>query len=173
MPAKYCQICKKPIDRNTFPIRGNVCSECEADYNGKIDRTGNLIMGKEKDVYAAARGSGHFPLSFNFIRRKDGKYIQCSYCGMFIHYKRITRDHVYPKSKGGLIKTPSCRSCNERKQDKLPIEWAIFSYENLEDLAVLPIGSEFNDEYIDEYYFDLAVMLRRLADQKKNNTVVM
>jgi len=83
-------------------------------------------MSSRKDWYKAARGTGHFPLTFNFIFIRQDKFAQCSYCGRWVHEKKITRDHVWPKSRGGLIKAPSCIECNIAKESKLPIEFAIW-----------------------------------------------
>lgn len=69
--------------------------------------------------------SGFYPYEYNFLLgRRDG-YVQCSYCGDFFTTKLITRDHVFPKSKGGQVTSPACYPCNEKKADKLPIQWAI------------------------------------------------
>lgn len=82
-------------------------------------------MGRKKKV-PIPRGQSYYPLDYNFVyHRYDGK-VQCSYCGIFENYDTITRDHVYPKSKGGSITVPCCYSCNEAKKDALPIDWAIF-----------------------------------------------
>ena len=126
-----------------FPARGNICFECEVKYNYDIGTTtsGTIIMGGRKDWYRTARGSGHYPLTFNFIFIKTDKAVQCSYCGRFIPEKKLTRDHVYPKSKGGIIKTPSCSPCNIEKEDMLPIEWALYCYKNSIDLPNIPIGA--------------------------------
>jgi hypothetical protein len=59
---------------------------------------------------------------------------------MFIHGKSITKDHVYPKSKGGEIKTPACMNCNIVKEDMKPIDFAIFAFKTGIDIAVIPIG---------------------------------
>lgn len=96
--------------------------------------------------WRAAKGSGHYPLDFNFIFIRQEKYIQCSYCGMWVHEKRLTRDHVYPKSKGGLIKTPACGPCNEYKEDMLPIEFALNFSKLGRAWATIPIGSDMDDE---------------------------
>jgi hypothetical protein len=42
----------------------------------------------------------------------------------------MTRDHVFPKSLDGTYTTPSCNPCNIAKEDKKPIEWAVFATEN-------------------------------------------
>lgn len=84
-------------------------------------------MGRKKDWIRSARGSGYFPMNFNFVRETVDKVTQCSYCGYFISVPKVTRDHVYPKSKGGIIKTPACQVCNDLKKDMLPISWAIYA----------------------------------------------
>lgn len=95
---------------------------------------------KHRDWYRTAKASGHFPLTFNFVFIKDDKYVQCSYCGMFFNAREITKDHVYPKSKGGEIKTPACMSCNVVKEDMRPIDFALFAYKTGIDIATIPIG---------------------------------
>lgn len=100
-------------------------------------------MGRKKDVYRAAKGSGFFPLTFNFVYLEDGCFIQCAYCGLFVNYRHVTRDHVYPKSKGGLIKTPACIHCNDAKEDMLPLEWALYAYKHGLDIATIPIGADY------------------------------
>jgi 5-methylcytosine-specific restriction endonuclease McrA len=97
----------------------------------------------KKDWYRAARASGHYPLTFNFIFIRQDKYVQCSYCGVFIHEKALTRDHVYPKSRGGLIKTPACLSCNIAKEDMSPIEWALYATQ--EGIAFKAIDINYQD----------------------------
>lgn len=147
MAGKYCHICSSPIDRMTFPMWGIVCLDCELRYTHELDVSkGKAIMVNKngerytEQRYRAAIGSGHFPLNFNFLLIRNEKFTQCSYCGSFVHEKKLTRDHVYPKSKGGLIKTPCCMSCNVDKEDMLPIEWAIHASKTNRDLAVVPIG---------------------------------
>lgn len=142
--SAICFQCGGPVNRYDFPLRGNICFDCELTYNVYLGRRGLVSwMTKAKNVYRAARGSGHFPLTFNFVFLRDGRFIQCSYCGTFVYYRSITRDHVYPKSKGGLIKTPACIDCNIAKENMKPIEWALYAYNNNLDLATIPIGAEF------------------------------
>lgn len=99
-----------------------------------------------KDWYRAAQITGHFPLNFNFVFARLDKAIQCSYCGKPVYEKNLTRDHVYPKSKGGIVKTPCCLQCNIRKEDMKPIEFAVWFSKHGFDLSVIPIGSETNLE---------------------------
>lgn len=75
--------------------------------------------------YTQSRRSGFYPYEYNFLfGRRDGQ-VQCSYCGKFFITKYISRDHIYPKSRGGQLTTPACYDCNESKANTLPIEWAI------------------------------------------------
>jgi len=84
----------------------------------------------KKDWFRAAKASGHYPLSFNFIFTRQDRYIQCSYCGVFVHEKKITRDHVWPRSLRGNLKAPCCGPCNVAKEDMKPIQWAIYATAN-------------------------------------------
>lgn len=69
--------------------------------------------------------NGFYPYDYNFLFQRREYIISCSYCGRFMSARDITRDHTYPKSRGGLQTTPSCLRCNELKADSLPIAWAI------------------------------------------------
>lgn len=70
---------------------------------------------------------GYYPYNFNFVRGHRGDLAQCSYCGNFFPMKEMTRDHVYPKSRGGVFTTTSCGPCNQAKKNMLPIEYALSS----------------------------------------------
>jgi hypothetical protein len=55
---------------------------------------------------------------------------RCSYCGSKC---LVSYDHVVPDSRGGpsaiLNYTPACHSCNQRKRNKTPSEWAVTPHE--------------------------------------------
>ena len=91
-------------------------------------------MGKKRRMRTswlfAAKITGNFPFDFHFMWDERTNQIQCSYCGRFFPQDEITRDHVYPKSLEGTYTTPSCNPCNIAKENRLPIEWAIFATEN-------------------------------------------
>lgn len=90
-----------------------------------LDILGDISEPKKYHLYQKARRSGFYPYEYNFLfGRRDG-IVQCSYCGEFLPTKKISRDHVYPKSRGGQLTTPACYRCNETKADMLPIEWAL------------------------------------------------
>lgn len=48
---------------------------------------------------------------------------QCMYCGHFYKRRELTRDHILPKSRGGVDDwmnvVAACRRCNQFKGDKL------------------------------------------------------
>lgn len=124
----------------TFPNYWCLCIDCEVGYDILLDTTGSAVMSRRKDWLRSARGSGHYPLSFNFVLQTDTRVVQCSYCGCAIPVKEVTRDHVYPKSKGGIIKTPCCLNCNTIKEDMKPIEFALWFTKEGRGIAVIPIG---------------------------------
>jgi hypothetical protein len=95
--------------------------------------TANVIRSRGQIKYSERQA--FFPLDYNFLYKRQERYFQCSYCGIFVYQKRLSRDHVYPKSKGGPATTPSCYPCNETKKDMLPIEWAVFAYNEGLDIA--------------------------------------
>jgi len=88
-------------------------------------------MGKKRRLRTswlfAAKITGNFPFDFHFMRDERTSQVQCSYCGKFIPIDTVTRDHVYPKSLDGTYTTPCCIPCNVAKEDKRPIEWALFA----------------------------------------------
>ena len=83
----------------------------------------NSLKKEAKKHYALKRG--YFPYNFNFVRGHRGDLAQCSYCGSFLPMKQMTRDHIYPKSLGGIITTTACYSCNVNKKDLKPIEFGL------------------------------------------------
>lgn len=50
----------------------------------------------------------------------------CQYCNLEDHHRRLTLDHVIPKSRGGdkswLNLVTCCEKCNQKKADKTPSE---------------------------------------------------
>lgn len=52
---------------------------------------------------------------------------RCHYCGSAAEPKSLTMDHIVPISRGGKSTkgnvVPSCKACNNRKKQLLPMEW--------------------------------------------------
>ncbi len=51
----------------------------------------------------------------------------CHYCGRKMVFKEITMDHLVPLARGGKSNkdnlVPSCKDCNNKKKNMLPMEW--------------------------------------------------
>lgn len=52
---------------------------------------------------------------------------RCYYCGATVPPAELTMDHIVPLIRGGRSTrgncVPSCKDCNSRKKDMLPVEW--------------------------------------------------
>lgn len=52
---------------------------------------------------------------------------KCHYCGAQVPPRELTLDHVVPVIRGGTSTrgncVPSCKECNNRKKNLLPVEW--------------------------------------------------
>lgn len=59
---------------------------------------------------------------------------KCYYCGKKVAYKDVTMDHILPLARGGKSSkdnlVPACKSCNNKKQSMMPLEWDEFLREN-------------------------------------------
>lgn len=84
--------------------------------------------------------NGFYPFEFNFLDFVKGDVIQCYLCGIFRKSRRMTRDHIYPKSLGGDKTAPACKPCNQTKLDMKPIEWGLHASKYGLDVAVIPQG---------------------------------
>lgn len=68
------------------------------------------------------------PIEVTFTRRnvfiRDDR--TCAYCSKRFHPKRLTIDHVFPKSRGGRDEwsnvVTACGPCNHKKRDRTPEE---------------------------------------------------
>jgi 5-methylcytosine-specific restriction protein A len=51
----------------------------------------------------------------------------CHYCGIKMVFREITMDHLVPLARGGKSSkdnlVPSCKDCNNKKKNMLPLEW--------------------------------------------------
>jgi 5-methylcytosine-specific restriction endonuclease McrA len=55
---------------------------------------------------------------------------RCHYCGRSTPPAELTMDHIVPVARGGRsVKgnlVPTCKSCNTKKKQMLPIEWEAY-----------------------------------------------
>ena len=78
-----------------------------------------LNMGKE------GRWNIHDLLEFNVAKIKENNY--CWYCGKEMEPSKLTKDHVFPRSKGGANDMDNiimvCKTCNSSKGNMDLFEW--------------------------------------------------
>ena len=52
---------------------------------------------------------------------------ECYYCLQVVSFQELTMDHLVPLTRGGRSTrdnlVPSCKECNTRKKNMLPLEW--------------------------------------------------
>ncbi|MCG3182011.1 MAG: hypothetical protein ICCCNLDF_00052 [Planctomycetes bacterium] len=90
-------------------------------------RTAHLQV-RKPEVITLARFAGYpntgVPYSRRGVFERDNG--QCQYCGIFVHKRAMTIDHVQPLSRGGgtswLNCVLACGRCNNQKADRTPHE---------------------------------------------------
>jgi 5-methylcytosine-specific restriction endonuclease McrA len=69
----------------------------------------------------------------------------CAYCGLTFRDNQLSRDHVIPKSRGGLDTwlnvVCACKWCNNKKDDRIPEEAEM-------PLLFLPYSPSFNEKLL-------------------------
>lgn len=90
-------------------------------------RTAHLQV-RKPEVITLARYAGYpntgVPYSRRGVFERDNG--QCQYCGVFVHRRAMTIDHVLPVSRGGGTNWKNCvlacQPCNHAKSDRTPVE---------------------------------------------------
>ncbi len=69
-------------------------------------------------------------------KRKLAKGV-CGYCGRPTPPRELTMDHIVPLSRGGRSTKgnviPACKTCNTKKKQLLPMEWAAYLNSRFEE----------------------------------------
>lgn len=85
-------------------------------------------------------------LHFRDIPKKDGL---CEKCGQ--KFKKLTKDHIIPKSKGGINYAMNCdflcQQCNSSKNDSIPPLSDIKRVYNLTTIALKEMETTITQEY--------------------------
>ncbi len=101
-------------------------------FRGGVRRTGERSVVALRPVIALARSEAMIrhlqplPLGHDNARlfRRDRDV--CAYCGEHFDRKRLTRDHIVPRARGGrniwTNVVTACRACNTRKACRTPDE---------------------------------------------------
>lgn len=100
-------------------------------YHGGVQNTGLqseialksiiAVRGETKRSFTRATINTHG----NYLLFRRDHHI-CAYCGTEHQPHELTRDHVYPRSRGGtndwVNSVTACKSCNHRKANRTPEE---------------------------------------------------
>jgi 5-methylcytosine-specific restriction endonuclease McrA len=101
-----------------FVIHGGICARTGLRSSIEI---GSIIAVADK----SRRYERATPLLTNRTLFQRDRNL-CLYCGEMFPVSQLTRDHVYPASRGGESVwencVTACRDCNQRKDDRTPEE---------------------------------------------------
>lgn len=91
----------------------------------KRDRMCYMIRAKAFKAYKEGRWNIHDLLENNLAKIQCNNY--CWYCGKEVEPSKLTKDHIFPRSKGGDNDMDNiimvCKSCNSSKGDMDLFEW--------------------------------------------------
>lgn len=89
------------------------------------DRMCFMIRAKAFKAYKEGRWNIHDLLEINVAKIQQNNY--CWYCGKETEPSKLTKDHVFPRSKGGDNDMDNiimvCKNCNSSKGDMDLFEW--------------------------------------------------
>ena len=91
----------------------------------KYDRMCYMIRAKAFKAYKDGRWQIHDLFEFNIEKIKQNNY--CWYCGQKMEPSKLTKDHVFPRVKGGQDSVDNiimvCKACNSSKGKMDLFEW--------------------------------------------------
>jgi len=91
----------------------------------KYDRLCYMIRAKAFKAYKEGRWNIHDLFEFNIEKIKSNNY--CWYCGQEMEPSKLTKDHVFPRAKGGKDCLDNiimvCKTCNSSKGKMDLFEW--------------------------------------------------
>jgi hypothetical protein len=101
-----------------------LCYAVSADKK-RYDRACFMIRSKAFNAYKEGKWSIHDLLDLNVAKIQQNDY--CWYCGKKMSPVNLTKDHVFPRSKGGENDMDNiimvCKNCNSSKGDMDLFEW--------------------------------------------------
>ena len=106
----------------------------------KYDRMCYMIRSKAFKAYKEGRWNIHDLLEFNVEKIRQNNY--CWYCGKELEPSKLTKDHVFPRSKGGDNDMDNIimvyKTCNSSKGDMDLFEWyAVIMVDTAEEIKHL------------------------------------
>lgn len=93
----------------------------------------NITSGKRSyidipEIIAVKDSNNSFSMAkrFNIEHCKNRENLTCAYCNKKMPRSMLTMDHIYPKSRGGILSykntVASCTKCNNKKGNRTPEE---------------------------------------------------
>lgn len=96
------------------------------DYDEEVWRGGTVIIKMPAVVRLLHRIRGKRSIKFSRINVAMRDNFSCQYCNTRLPLKKLTYDHVVPRSRGGRTRweniVMACYPCNERKANRTPTE---------------------------------------------------
>lgn len=91
----------------------------------RYDKMCYMIRAKAFKAYKEGRWNIHDLFEFNIEKIKNNNF--CWYCGQEMDPLKLTKDHVFPRSKGGANEMDNiimvCKTCNSSKGNLDLFEW--------------------------------------------------
>lgn len=91
----------------------------------KYDRMCYMIRAKAFKAYKDGRWKIHDLFEFNIAKIRSNNF--CWYCGKEMEPSELTKDHVFPRAKGGVDNLDNiimvCKTCNSSKGKMDLFEW--------------------------------------------------
>lgn len=91
----------------------------------RYNRMCYMIRAKAFKAYKEGRWNIHDLFEFNITKIRHNDY--CWYCGKEMEPSKLTKDHVFPRSKGGVNEMDNiimvCKTCNSSKGNMDLFEW--------------------------------------------------
>lgn len=101
-------------------------AEIIEEYDEEVYRSTTVVIKMPAVVRLLHRVRGKRSLKFSRMNVALRDNFSCQYCRKTLPLRKLTYDHVVPRSKGGKTRweniVMACYSCNEQKADRTPEE---------------------------------------------------
>ena len=138
----------------------------------KYDRMCYMIRSKAFKAYKEGRWNIHDLLEFNVEKIRQNNY--CWYCGKELEPSKLTKDHVFPRSKGGFLFIGIVDDSKEINKDFVYQDSKVFElvdscYERDDKQPDVIATTADGTQYLIEFTFDYKVQHKQAIDYKNLN----
>lgn len=120
----------------------------------RYNRMCYMIRAKAFKAYKEGRWNIHDLFEFNITKIKHNDY--CWYCGKEMEPSKLTKDHVFPRSKGGVNEMDNiimvCKTCNSSKGNMDLFEWYFRNALVRANYSDLTNGITETTEYLERFF---------------------